>query len=139
MWVRFAPGECFRSSGVGGVGKQVASSLAGCGLDLTSLAPVVLERLESAFGAPVLEAYAITKASHQMTWNSLPHRKPGSVRLEIGVLDESSVVQPPGSSAEVCIRGLNVTKGYQNNPEANKTAFQFGWFHTGDLGYLDEE
>jgi acyl-CoA synthetase (AMP-forming)/AMP-acid ligase II len=34
---------------------------------------------------------------------------------------------------------LNVTKGYQNNPEANKTAFKFGWFHTGDLGYLDND
>ncbi|KAH9317017.1 hypothetical protein KI387_018786, partial [Taxus chinensis] len=111
-----------------------------------SLAPVILERLESAFGAPVLEAYAMTEASHQMTSNPLPHRghrKPGSVGkptgLEIGVLDESGVVQQPGSSGEVCIRGLNVTKGYQNNPEANKTAFLFGWFHTGDLGYLDEE
>ncbi|GLJ56067.1 hypothetical protein SUGI_1203670 [Cryptomeria japonica] len=111
-----------------------------------SLAPVILEHLESAFGAPVLEAYAMTEASHQMTSNPLPHRgqrKPGSVGkptgLEVGILDESGVPQTQGTSGEVCIRGLNITKGYQNNPEANKTAFQFGWFHTGDIGYLDEE
>ncbi|KAH9317016.1 hypothetical protein KI387_018785, partial [Taxus chinensis] len=111
-----------------------------------SLAPVILERLENAFGAPVLEAYAMTEASHQMTSNPLPQhgpRKPGSVGkatgLEVGILDESGVPQPLGSSGEVCIRGSNVTNGYLNNPEANKTAFQFGWFHTGDLGYLDEE
>lgn len=111
-----------------------------------SLAPIVLERLESAFGAPVLEAYAMTEASHQMTSNPLPHsggRKAGSVGkatgIELIILDENGVPQPQGRTGEVCIRGANVTKGYQNNPEANESAFQFGWFHTGDLGYLDEE
>lgn len=111
-----------------------------------SLAPIVLERLEGAFGAPVLEAYAMTEASHQMTSNPLPHRgqrKPSSVGkatgIELAILDENGVAQPPGYTGEVCIRGINVTKGYQNNPEANETAFQFGWFHTGDLGYLDDE
>ena len=59
--------------------------------------------------------------------------------LEVSILNETSVPQPSGSSGEVCICGLNVTKGYQNNLEANKTAFEFGWFHTGDVGYLDEE
>lgn len=111
-----------------------------------SLAPIVLERLESAFGAPVLEAYAMTEASHQMTSNPLPHsggRKAGSVGkatgIELTILDENGVPQSQGCTGEVCIRGANVTKGYQNNPEANESAFQFGWFHTGDLGYLDEE
>lgn len=111
-----------------------------------SLAPIVLERLESAFGAPVLEAYAMTEASHQMTSNPLPHsggRKAGSVGkatgIELTILDENGVPQSKGCTGEVCIRGANVTKGYQNNPEANESAFQFGWFHTGDLGYLDEE
>jgi acyl-CoA synthetase (AMP-forming)/AMP-acid ligase II len=111
-----------------------------------SLAPASLERLEQAFGAPVLEAYAMTEASHLMTSNPLPHRgvrKPGSVGKAVGqelaILDHNGVVQEPGCSGEVCVRGLNVTKGYQNNPEANETAFKFGWFHTGDLGYLDED
>lgn len=111
-----------------------------------SLAPIVLERVESAFGAPVLEAYAMTEASHQMTSNPLPHsggRKAGSVGkatgIELTILDENGVPQSQGCTGEVCIRGANVTKGYQNNPEANESAFQFGWFHTGDLGYLDEE
>ena len=36
-------------------------------------------------------------------------------------------------------RGPNVTKGYENNPEANETAFAHGWFHTGDQGYMDED
>ncbi|KAG6513599.1 probable CoA ligase CCL9 [Zingiber officinale] len=111
-----------------------------------SLAPAILEHLETAFGAPVLEAYAMTEASHQMASNPLPEdapRKPGAVGrptgLEMAILDEEGACRPPNVPGEVCIRGLNVTKGYKNNPEANKAAFAFGWFHTGDVGFLDEE
>ncbi|KAK1366603.1 4-coumarate--CoA ligase [Heracleum sosnowskyi] len=109
-----------------------------------SLAPVILERLEEAFGAPVLEAYAMTEATHLMCSNPLPENGPhipGSVGKAVGqemaILNESGVEQEAGTNGEVCIRGPNVTKGYKNNPEANKTGFQFGWFHTGDIGYLD--
>ncbi|KMT16394.1 hypothetical protein BVRB_3g055390 [Beta vulgaris subsp. vulgaris] len=111
-----------------------------------SLAPVILNRLEESFGAPVLEAYAMTEASHLMCSNPLPEdgpHKAGSVGRpvgqEMGILDEYGVVQGPGSKGEVCIRGPNVTKGYKNNPEATKSAFQFGWFHTGDVGFFDED
>jgi long-subunit acyl-CoA synthetase (AMP-forming) len=57
----------------------------------------------------------------------------------MAILNENGVVQPVGVSGEVCIRGPNVTKGYKKNPEGNKAAFQFGWFHTGDVGFLDED
>jgi acyl-CoA synthetase (AMP-forming)/AMP-acid ligase II len=40
---------------------------------------------------------------------------------------------------EVVIRGPNVTRGYQNNPQANESAFASGWFRTGDQGVVDEE
>ncbi|KAL9412262.1 hypothetical protein AB3S75_045812 [Citrus x aurantiifolia] len=111
-----------------------------------SLAPVILSRLEEAFGAPVLEAYAMTEATHLMSSNPLPEdgpHKPGSVGRpvgqEIAILDEIGVPQEGGAEGEVCIRGPNVTKGYKNNPEANKSAFLFGWFHTGDIGYFDSD
>lgn len=111
-----------------------------------SLAPVILSRLEEAFGAPVLEAYAMTEATHLMSSNPLPEdgpHKPGSVGRpvgqEIAILDEIGVPQEGGAKGEVCIRGPNVTKGYKNNPEANKSAFLFGWFHTGDTGYFDSD
>lgn len=111
-----------------------------------SLAPSILDRLEEAFGAPVLEAYAMTEASHLMASNPLPEdggHKAGSVGRPVGqemaVLDENGVVQSAGVSGEVCIRGPNVTKGYKNNVEANKSAFQFGWFHTGDVGFFDSD
>ncbi|XP_052202523.1 probable CoA ligase CCL9 [Diospyros lotus] len=111
-----------------------------------SLAPAIMARLEESFGAPVLEAYAMTEASHLMASNPLPQdgpHKPGSVGKpvgqEMGILDENGVEQGAGESGEVCIRGPNVTLGYKNNPEANKSAFRFGWFHTGDLGFLDSD
>ncbi|KAF3796244.1 Oxalate--CoA ligase [Nymphaea thermarum] len=111
-----------------------------------SLAPAVLDRLEEAFGAPVLEAYAMTEASHLMASNPLPHRgphKPGSVGRPVGqemaILDQNGAIQRANANGEVCIRGPNVTQGYKNNPEANKAAFGFGWFHTGDLGYMDSD
>ncbi|MCL7047249.1 hypothetical protein MKW94_010196 [Papaver nudicaule] len=111
-----------------------------------SLAPTILARLEEAFGAPVLEAYAMTEASHLMCSNPLPENgghKSGSVGKPVGqemaILDENGVQQAEYASGEVCIRGLNVTKGYKNNPEANKSAYKFGWFHTGDVGYMDSE
>lgn len=109
-----------------------------------SLAPAILDRLEKTFGAPVLEAYAMTEAAHLMSSNPLPEdgpHKAGSVGMPVGqeleILDENGMHQKPETSGEVCIRGPNVTKGYKNNPEANKDAFRFGWFHTGDIGYFD--
>ncbi|XP_028773407.1 oxalate--CoA ligase-like [Neltuma alba] len=111
-----------------------------------SLAPIILGRLEEAFGAPVLEAYAMTEASHLMSSNPLPAdgpHKPGSVGKPVGqemsILNEKGEIQKAEVPGEVCIRGPNVTKGYKNNPTANTTAFEFGWFHTGDLGFFDSD
>eukprot|EP00871_Galdieria_phlegrea_P003806 jgi/Galph1/4426/GphlegSOOS_G3083.1 len=112
----------------------------------SSLAPSILEAMEKLFHAPVLEAYAMTEASHQMTSNPLPKygkRKPGTVgkgqNVQVATLSDNCEVLGPNQVGEVCIRGDNVTKGYLNNPKANEEAFAGNWFHTGDQGYLDEE
>ncbi|KAH8952087.1 hypothetical protein BDL97_09G066300 [Sphagnum fallax] len=112
----------------------------------SALAPAVLEDLQESFNAPVLEGYAMTEASHQMTSNPLPAHgpnKPGTVGkptgIELAILNDNGEIQKPGVVGEVSIRGPNVTKGYRNNPDANKTAFEFGWFHTGDRGFVDED
>lgn len=109
-----------------------------------SLPPQVMKALEDAFNVPVIEAYGMTEAAHQIASNPLPprERKPGSVGLaagpEVAVMDESGNLLPPGKVGEVVIRGPNVTAGYQNNPEANAAAFTQGWFRTGDQGVIDE-
>jgi acyl-CoA synthetase (AMP-forming)/AMP-acid ligase II len=109
------------------------------------LSPKTFHELEKAFNAPVLEAYAMTEAAHQMTSNPLPPAKryPGSVGIgqgvEVKILDQSGKEVPQGAEAEICIRGENVTKGYLNNPEANKSSFtKEGFFRTGDQGKKDE-
>jgi acyl-CoA synthetase (AMP-forming)/AMP-acid ligase II len=110
-----------------------------------SLPPQVMHDLESAFGAPVLEAYGMTEAAHQMASNPLPPgaRKPGSVGpgtdVRISIRDENGNEMPTGQRGEVCINGPNVIRGYENNPEANATAFFGEWFRTGDQGYLDAD
>ncbi len=109
----------------------------------SALAETTMAALESRFDAPVLEAYAMTEASHQMTSNPLPPapRQPGSVgrgtNVEVAIMDESGNLLPAGNPGEVVIRGPNVTHGYHNNPEANAQSFTNGWFRTGDRGVLD--
>jgi oxalate---CoA ligase len=101
--------------------------------------------MEKTFGVPVIEAYGMTEASHQMASNPLPPlaRKPGAVGLaagpEVAILDEDWKVLPRGEVGEVAIRGPNLTPGYEANPEANAKSFRDGWFRTGDEGVLDEE
>ncbi|HEX4113562.1 MAG TPA: acyl--CoA ligase [Stellaceae bacterium] len=110
----------------------------------SSLPPQVLEQLEATFHCPVVEAYGMTEAAHQMASNPLPPgaRKPGSVGIaagpEISIMDEAGNLLPPGGIGEVVIRGPNVTRGYENNPKANDSAFTHGWFRTGDQGVIDE-
>ncbi len=110
-----------------------------------SLPPQVMAELETAFDCPVIEAYGMTEASHQMASNALPpgKRKPGAVGLpagpKIAIMDDAGNMLPQGAIGEVVIQGPNVTAGYDNNPDANLKAFADGWFRTGDQGRFDED
>ncbi len=105
----------------------------------------VLERLEQAFHAPVVESYGMTEAAQQICANPLPphNRKPGTVGLPAGpeviILDEQGSPLATGTTGEVSIRGDNVMGGYFDNPTANAEAFSDGWLRTGDLGWLDDD
>jgi len=107
-----------------------------------SLPPTVIGELEAAFKCPVVEAYGMTEATHQMASNPLKGvRKPGSVGLaagpEVAIMDEKGRLLDRGEVGEVVIRGENVTAGYEGNPKANGEAFVDGWFRTGDQGVID--
>jgi acyl-CoA synthetase (AMP-forming)/AMP-acid ligase II len=110
-----------------------------------SLPPQVMAELEATFRCPVIESYGMTEAAHQMASNPLPprERKPGSVGVaagpEVAIMAEDGTLSPTGVVGEIVIRGPNVTAGYENSPEANRTAFAHGWFHTGDQGTMDED
>ena len=106
-----------------------------------------MEKLEHVFGAPVLEAYGMTEASHQIASNPLPPgvRRAQSVGLGTGV--KISIMDTHdhhghlgmGHAGEVVIQGPSIIDGYESNPEANATSFVDGWFRTGDQGIIDPD
>ena len=110
-----------------------------------ALAPQTMADIEERFDVPILEAYGMTEAAHQMASNPLPPgaRKAGSVgvgtAVEIAILDETGNQLPPDTVGEVSIKGPNVFAGYEGNTEANAESFSNGWFRTGDQGYLDAD
>lgn len=110
-----------------------------------ALAPQTMADIEERFGVPILEAYGMTEAAHQMASNPLPPdaRKGGSVgrgtQVEIAILNKEGDELPVGATGEVSIKGANVFAGYEGNAEANAESFSRGWFRTGDQGHLDSE
>lgn len=111
----------------------------------SSMPPQVIAELEAIFKAPLIEAYGMTEATHQMCSNPLPPavRKPGSVGLpagpEVAIMGEDGSLLPRGGIGEIVIRGANVTAGYEANEKANAEAFVNGWFRTGDQGQMDAD
>ena len=110
-----------------------------------ALAPQLMAELEATFKVPVIEAYGMTEASHQIATNPLPPnaRKAGSVGLpagaEVALMDEAGNLLDAGTVGEIVLRGPGVTAGYAQNPDANRTSFTNGWFRTGDQGTIDAD
>jgi acyl-CoA synthetase (AMP-forming)/AMP-acid ligase II len=110
----------------------------------SALSPELLARCEAAYGVPMLEAYGMTEASHEMAANPLPpgERRPGTVGVATGaavrVVDRDWRDMPAGEAGEVAVSGPGLTPGYLANPEANAESFQDGWFRTGDQGVLED-
>lgn len=107
----------------------------------SSLAPAVLEGLETLFRVPVIETYGMTEGASQIAANPMERRKVGSVGRaagpEIAIMDEQGRPLPAGTRGEIMLRGPTITRGYCDDPAATAAAFRDGWFRTGDLGYLD--
>ncbi len=108
----------------------------------------VIRSFEEKFeGVVILEGYGLSETASTTTFNSsADKRKVLSIGqaiwgVEVGIVDDDDKPLPPGSDhvGEIVIRGHNVMKGYYRNPEATAEAFRGGWFHTGDLGYVDDD
>jgi acyl-CoA synthetase (AMP-forming)/AMP-acid ligase II len=111
----------------------------------SALSAELMEKIETVVQVPVLQAYGMTEASHQMCSNPLPPapRKTTSVGpgtgVKVGIMDDNGKLLPSGELGEVVIQGPNVIEGYENNPEANAKSFTNGWFRTGDQGMIDAD
>jgi acyl-CoA synthetase (AMP-forming)/AMP-acid ligase II len=100
----------------------------------SALSAALMQRIEETLGVPIVEAYGMTEASHQMASNPLPpaERRAGSVGIPSGT--EIRI----GEQSEVQIRGPGVMHGYLSNPQANEESFVDGWFRTGDRGRFED-
>jgi len=103
----------------------------------------VARELEEIFHIPVIEAYGMTEAAHQIASNPLPPkpRKIHSVGLptgtEVAVMDEKNHLRSRGEVGEIVIRGATIITGYVNRASGQDESFTDGWFRTGDQGYID--
>lgn len=110
-----------------------------------SLPPKLFTELGRIFDAPVVEAYSMTEAAHQMTCNPLTsgRQKAGTVGLpagpDVALMDDKGNLLPEGMTGEIVLRGPAIMDGYEANPTANAEAFVNGWFRTGDLGRFDSD
>jgi long-chain acyl-CoA synthetase len=123
------------------------------GLDLSRFrfalcgsAPVpveVLKTFESLFKVPVIEGYGLSESTCRATFNPIDDRRAGSVGKPIGnevrIFDENNQQVGAHQVGEIVLRGPNIMKSYYRNATATQEAFLSGWFHTGDLGYRDED
>lgn len=109
----------------------------------TPLSVDIIHKMEEVFGVPLVEAYGMTEAAHQMASNPLPpsERRPGSVGMpqgvRVGILGAEGTLLKKSHRGEIVIQGPSVFRGYEGTEEGNEAAFASGWFRTGDEGYLD--
>src|SRR5262245_21946827 len=128
-----------------GTGEQRArrSSLRVIRSASSTLPPDLTAGLEALFGVPVIDTFGMTEAASQIAANPVGRGKPGSVGqsagAEIAIMDRGGRRLPAGKRGEIALRGPTITRGYDGDSAATAAAFRDGWFHTGDLGYLDRD
>jgi long-chain acyl-CoA synthetase len=129
------------------IAKYDLTSLKVCGSGAAPLPVEVLNKFEELTGCRIIEGYGLTETSPTVASNpAVGLRKAGSVGtpmpqtvIEIVDLDDPDKLLDPGEKGEICITGPQVMKGYWKNEEATKNALRGGRFHTGDIGYMDED
>jgi long-chain acyl-CoA synthetase len=104
----------------------------------------VMQRFEETFDCLVIEGYGLSESTCRSTFNPPDkRRRAGSCGIPIGnemrVVDDKDNEVSDGELGEIVMRGENILKGYYRNDEATAIAFRNGWFHTGDIGYRDED
>ncbi|MCB0224516.1 MAG: long-chain fatty acid--CoA ligase, partial [Anaerolineae bacterium] len=124
---------------------KIARNLRVCVSGGSSLPVEILRGFEEKFNVPILEGYGLSETSPVASFNHLDReRKPGSIGtpiwgVEMRVVDVNDRLLPAGERGEIVIRGHNVMKGYYNRPNDTAEAIRNNWFHTGDVGVMDED
>ena len=124
---------------------EIARNLRLCVSGGAPLPVELLRAFEQRFQVRVLEGYGLSETSPVVCFNQLQRTsKPGTVGMpvfgvDVRCVDEQGRPVPAGERGEIVVRGPNVMKGYYNRPDATDDVMRNGWFHTGDIGILDED
>ena len=125
--------------------EKIKRNLRICGSGGAAMPVEVMKAFEQKFDVPILEGYGLSETSPVACFNRLDReRKAGSIGIpiwgiEMRCVDDNMKDVPTGETGEIIIRGHNIMKGYYKKPEANEEAFKGGWFHSGDVGRIDED
>lgn len=127
-----------------GVGPAELPDVRYCFSAAATMPVEVARRWRQAFGMPVFEGYGLTETSPFAAYNHEYAHRPGSIgtpieNVEMKVVGPDDAEVADGEWGEICIRGPNVMLGYFNRPAESAEALRGGWFHTGDVGYRDED
>jgi long-chain acyl-CoA synthetase len=104
-----------------------------------------MQDFETLYGVPVLDGYGITEAHSFVTLSDPKGRRPpGSCGtalpgVDVRIVDHEDRDVPHGERGELVYRGPNLPVGYVNRPEATAEALRGGWYHSGDVAYMDTE
>jgi long-chain acyl-CoA synthetase len=104
----------------------------------------VMEKFDKAFGLEVLEGYGLSETCAVGTFNYPGERKPGSIGkpvegIKVKIVDDDRNEVPQGEIGEIAIKGANVMREYWNKRKETEEELRDGWFHTGDMGHIDED
>ena len=126
--------------------RRDTSSLAHLGGGGAAVQPDLVHKIEERLEGRPSTGYGLTEVNGVISINANQFfmAKPASAGspcpvMEARIVGEDETDQPAGGHGELWVRGGNVFRGYLNRPEANAESLTDGWFHTGDIGYLDED
>jgi long-chain acyl-CoA synthetase len=121
------------------------STLTRCVSGGAALPVEVKEEFFKRFGLRIQEGYGLTETS-PLACIQRPHEtdKAGTIGkpvlgVDMKIFDDQDREVPQGQRGEIVIRGHNIMKGYFKRPEATAEAMRNGWFHSGDIGYVDAD
>ncbi|MEM0976598.1 MAG: AMP-binding protein [Pseudomonadota bacterium] len=128
IWFTDSPPKHLRFASAGGMALQSS----------------VAEKWEEITGKPVLQGYGLTETSPVLTFNPVGKTREGSIGVpvpstDVKIVDDAGKTLPIGGTGEIAAKGPQVMKGYWENPEETKKVMNRGYFHTGDIGVMDED
>jgi long-chain acyl-CoA synthetase len=125
--------------------QKIADTLRLCNSGGSALPLEVMKGFEKKYNAPILEGYGLSETSPVASFNHRDReRKPGSIGtpiwgVDMKVVDAEDKEVAVGETGEIVIRGHNIMKGYYNRSDATAEVMRGGWFHSGDIGKMDED